>query len=539
MRRYILKFSPIVLLAVASCQGQKRLSDSYQLILEQEPATLHPLNAEDTYASTINSYILESLLDRNLDTYDWDAALANKWEITKDGKSFTFEIRPDAVWSDGKPVTAEDVKFSFDAIFDDRFQTAHIRPYYEGLKDVQVVNDHKVTFHAKETYFGNFESAATLTILPKHVYGDPKADQTRFNREVLGSGPYILKKFEQGKSLTLEKNPQWWGIKDPEKKDVFTIKKIRFKFVGDGTVSVEMVKKGEADFVALSADDYMSKTKGDGWGSKWMKVQTQNKAPRGFGFLAFNLRSKLFSDVRVRKALAHLFNRDLMIDKFLYGLSEKATGPWHKASEYASPKVEAIPYDTNQANALLKAAGWKDADNNGILENTIDGKKTDFKFTLYLPSPDSEKYFTVFKEDLKKAGIDMSIQIMEWSAFLKIMDEGNFDALTLGWGAGSVDLDPKQIWHSSSAGKGGSNFIHYKNPEVDRLIDQARVTMDKEKRIPILQKVYELIAADVPYIFMFNSKYSFYIHTSRVKKKQDTYNYGIGQRYWKLDEPVN
>jgi microcin C transport system substrate-binding protein len=225
----------------------------------------------------------------------------------------------------------------------------------------------------------------------------------------------------------------------------------------------------------------------------------------------------------------------LMIEKFLYGLSEKATGPWHKASEYASEKVQPILFDPAKAQALLKEAGWTDSNNDGILDRKTSEGKSDFRFTLYLPGQDSEKYFTVFKEDLKKVGIDMSIQIMEWSAFLKIMEDGKFDALTLGWGAGSSDIDPKQIWHSASAVKGGSNFIHYKNPEVDRLIDQARATMDKKARIPILKKVYELIADDVPYIFMFNSKYIFYVNTARVKRPKDTFNYGLGQRFWSLE----
>ncbi len=528
------------LLMLISCQGKKRMADAYLLNLGTEPPTLHPLNSQDVSGQAIHSYTLESLLGLNIDTFEWEAKLANIWSISPDGKSFTFEIRPDAVWSDGKAVTAEDVKFSFDAIFDDRFQTAHLRPYYEGLAGVEIVNERKVIFKAKETYFGNFEAAAVLSIIPKHVYGDPAADQTKWNRDILGSGPYVLKKFEQGKSILLESNPLWWGRKDVEKQKTFRFPKIRFKFIEDATVSVEMLKKGELDFDGMSPDDYVSKTKGDGWGSKWIKVQTKNKAPRGYGFFAFNLRSKLFSEVKTRKAMAHLFNRDLMIEKFLFGLSSKATGPWHKDSEFASENVKPFEFNPAKAGDLLKEAGWKDDDNNGILEKNIDGKKTEFRFTLYLPGQSTEKFYTVFKEDLKKAGIDMTLQVMEWSAFLKIMDEGKFDALTLGWGASDTgNEDPKQIWHSASAVKGGSNFIHYKNPQVDKLIDQARGTMDKKARMPILKKVYELIADDVPYLFMFNAQYIFYIHTSRIKKPKDTFNYGIGQRYWNFEDSVN
>ena len=104
--------------------------------------------------------------------------------------------------------------------------------------------------------------------------------------------------------------------------------------------------------------------------------------------------------------------------------------------------------------------------------------------------------------------------------------------MVLAWSGGSADLDPKQIWHSSSAVKGGSNFIGYKNPEADRLIDEARQELDKHKRIPMLQQVYRTIAADAPYAFLFNSRFAFYAHTARLQKVQDTLTYGVGMDFW-------
>src|SRR5688572_29687359 len=116
--------SIFLLLGLVACQAKREI-DAYQLNLGVQPPTLHPLNSEDVGAQNIHSYILEGLLERDLNTNDWIPRLAKSWEVSKDGRTFTFEIRPDAVWSDGKPVTAQDVKFSFDAVFDDRFKTAH------------------------------------------------------------------------------------------------------------------------------------------------------------------------------------------------------------------------------------------------------------------------------------------------------------------------------------------------------------------------------------------------------------------------------
>ncbi len=126
----------------------------------------------------------------------------------------------------------------------------------------------------------------------------------------------------------------------------------------------------------------------------------------------------------------------------------------------------------------------------------------------------------------------MELKYLEWNSFLKLLDEGNFDAAALAWGANDIDWDPKQIWHSSSAVVGGSNFINYKNPQVDKLIDEARLTIDKKKRVQTLQKVYEMIADDAPYVFLFNPKFVFYAHSSSTGLPGDTLRFGLGNNFW-------
>ena len=112
----------------------------------------------------------------------------------------------------------------------------------------------------------------------------------------------------------------------------------------------------------------------------------------------------------------------------------------------------------------------------------------------------------------RKAGIDVRIKIVEWNTFIKLLDERNFEAVRLGWGGGAIDNDPKQIWHSDSIAGSGSNFVSYSNKDVDKLIDQARMTLNRDERIKVLRKVYKQIASDVPYLFLFNAEYNFYGH---------------------------
>lgn len=502
--------------------------------LGSEPATLNPITARDAYAQEVHNYVLDSLLTRNDDTYEWEPWLAEKIDTSKDGKIFTVHLRKDAVFSDGKPVTADDLKFSFDVIFDPKYNTAHLRPYYESIERVEIVDPHTVRFTVKELYFKNFEVIALIQVLPKHVYGDPTEGQN-LNKTVVGSGPYVIDAYEKGKRLILKHNPKWWGWNDPRMKGVFNFPERVLRFVKEEQVEIEMFKTGQLDVIFPTPEVFTKKLDSNIFGKQAEKRQVENKAPAGFGFIGWNLKDPIFQDKPVRRALTHLMNRQMMIEKFLDNKSTLASGPWHKASIYASPKVKPIEFNPKKARELLASAGWADSDKNGVLDKMIDGKKVEFRFTALNPSKDFEKYLTIYKEDLKQSGIDMEIKLLEWNSFSKLLEEQKFQAIVMGWGPGGVDFDPKQIWHSASATKGGSNFISYSNPEVDKLIDKARTQMDRKQRTETLRKVYELIADDAPYVFMFNRKYTFYALWNRVKTPTKTYNFSVGKNYWWMD----
>jgi peptide/nickel transport system substrate-binding protein/microcin C transport system substrate-binding protein len=285
----------------------------------------------------------------------------------------------------------------------------------------------------------------------------------------------------------------------------------------------------------LTAEDYVQKANSPKWGKDVFKVKIENKAPKGYGFIGWNMKNEMFQSKKVRLAMFHLINREDMIKKFRYGYGKPATGPWYMQSEYADTSVKAIEFDPKKALEILNADGWKDTDGDKILDKEIGGKKVKLSFTILEPNQEFIKYLTVFKEDAKQAGVDVNVKFVEWNTFIKLLDEKNFEAVRLAWSGGSVDLDPKQIWHSESA-NGGSNFINYSNPQVDKLIDEARETLDKKQRIAKLKKVYRMIADDVPYAFFFNDDAGFYGHTKRLKRVKDTYQYGVGLSYWWIGE---
>ena len=163
----------------------------YNYHLGSFPPTINPFTYTDVYASYIHSYTLESLCDRNIETYGWQPRLAESWEEAKDGKSIVFNLRSGIKWHDGKPLTAEDVKFSFDAIMDkdNKYKTARLRPYYENISSVEILSKNKVKFNIKNVYFGNFSTAAGMSILPKHIYEDTsKKNLKKLNKTIVGTG---------------------------------------------------------------------------------------------------------------------------------------------------------------------------------------------------------------------------------------------------------------------------------------------------------------------------------------------------------------
>lgn len=499
--------------------------------LANEPLTLHPFMSTDEYSKQVRNFIGDSLLVRDLDTLEWKPRLAEKYDISKDGKVFTFYLRKGAVFHDGKPVTAADVKFSFDALFEPRYKAFHILPFVEGLSKVEVVNSETIKAYAKDNYFKNFESIAQLEIIPQHVYSDVKASM-KMARAYVGAGPYKLLRFKKGEAIQVQRFDKWYGNKLADFKGQFNFANISFLFVKDPNKLMEKVRRGEMDFFELLPEAYVQSSEDNVWGKLIFKKKIENQAPQSYGYIGWNLRRELFQDKNLRLALASLLDREEMNKKFKSNLSELARGPVYNRSEYASSQVQAIPFDRAKATELLTKSGWKDSDDNGILDKMMGGKKQELKFSLTHANRENEKYWQMYKEDLKTAGIVMDIKYLEWAVFDKTIEDGNFDGVALAWSDHDIDWDPKQIWHSKSAVTGGSNFIGYKNPEVDRLIDEARRQGDRKKRVSLLKQVYEKIASDAPYAFLFTDKYQFYAVSNRVGQPGETFKYDIGVQTW-------
>jgi ABC-type transport system substrate-binding protein len=520
----------LIIVSVFSCNRRPKTNSVFYLNIGGEPSRLNPIGSTDAAATKVFGYVYETLLNKNIDTQEYEPGLATEWSISEDKTSFKFKLRKGVKWHDGKEFTAADVKYSFEIIFKDTFNTVALRSYYEGIKEVKIINDYEVEFIAKDQFWQNFDRAAGLDLFPKHFY-EQKQKKSFFNKNLNGTGPYKLDLYSRGNRIVLKRNDDWWGFKQPDQKQ-WNFKKIVLRFVSDNNVALEMLKKGSLDFEGMRAEVFVKKAVGKIWGKSVHKVKTFNKSPKGYNFIGWNMKHPILKDRRVRKALYHLVNRPLMIEKFEYGYSVPAKGPIYPGSPYHDSSIEAVGFNPKLALKILREAGWKDTDGDNILDKVIDGKKTKFSITIMEPWDGFMKYLTIFKEDAKKAGVELNMKVIEWNSFVKLLEERKFDACRLAWSV-PLDWNPIQIWHTDSF-KGGSNFIGFSNKEADKIMMDAKYIHDRAERAQMLQKVERIIVNEYPYVWFSYKESTMYGHSDRIKKEKDTYNYGIGNSYWKF-----
>ena len=482
----------VALLFCFSCSRFEWVRDPYTLYvhLSAEPGHLNPITSTEAIASSINTYIYETLLDRDYDTLELKPLLASKWEISSDKLHYRFYLKKNIRWSDGKPFTADDIVYSFHVIKDPKVANAPLKVYYIDVVSVKKISPYIVEFTYSRPYFLALEICGSIPVVPKHIFDDGTDFNThKNNRHPIGTGPYIFSKWETGKRIELEINPLYWGNK-PD------IKKVVYKVIPEPSVALQMLKKGEVDVMSLRPIQWVRQTDSQHFKEAFYKFMYYQPY---YNYIGWNAKNPLFNDKNVRKALTMLINRQAILDSLLFGLGTVVTGPFYIYDKYYNHDIQPLPYDTEKAKELLNSAGWVDSDGDGILDKG--GTKFSFTFTIASASKFAERLATILKEDFAKVGIQMDINRYEWAVFVNKIDKRDFDAVTLGWSL-SWEGDPYQLWHSSEV-KAGSNFCYFINREADAIIEKARKEFDVNKRIALYRRFHEIIHDEQPYTFLY------------------------------------
>ncbi|MCB0416630.1 MAG: ABC transporter substrate-binding protein [Bdellovibrionales bacterium] len=460
------------------------------------PKSLNSYVAFEELSLGVSMLVQETLLDADPDTNDPIPLLAKSWSISKDKKTFTFKIDPEARFADGKPVTADDVKFTWDVLLNPKNKTAPFRAMLSSFESCKTLDKMTVEFKAKDLHFKNLEKISGLFILPKHIYSKGDFNKSH-NRTIAGSGPYTLLRADKGRQVVLKRNPKYWGAKLSQNIGKFNFDRVTFLSIPDYNVQFEAFKKGDIDFFYfLVSKMWVEDTKGPLFDRGYIKkLKVENSTPYGTQGVAWNMRRPLFQDKRVRLALSYLMNRKRWIDELFYNQYVPSTGPVAVNSEYHHPDNRPIPYDPKKAKDLLAQAGWTKVGNDGILVKD----KQRFEFDMLASSPAADRYLTMYQEDLKKMGIKMNIRNVDWATMIRLIDDRQFDAVTSNRGRGIDPSDFAVSWGSEEADKKGSvNITGYKNPEIDKLARQIDETFDKKTRLPLVQKLDKIIGDDQP-----------------------------------------
>jgi peptide/nickel transport system substrate-binding protein len=505
---------------------------------------LNPIVTNDATAEEIYLLIYESLNDMDYEKFEQIPRLASLPEVAPDIMTYTYRINKEAKWSDGKPVTGEDVIFTMKAIKNPLADDAALRNYYEKVDRVELVNDdpYTVKIIMNSPYWFAVYSNADFSICPKHIL-DPEGLTDKYTWEelknfktaeknpaiktfadflnsqevsrdpkyVVGSGPFKLEKWETGQAISLIKNQNYWNRKAVPN---FT-NKIVFKIIQDNSASVVAAKNKEIDimYVTVPTDFYKNLENAEQFNLK--RVTPSEPA---YTYLGWNHKHQLFSDKKVRWALSYLVDRKSMIEKLSYGQAVPIQSPiYYKQTKFINTDLAEIPFDPEKSKQLLSESGWKDTDGDGVLDKIIDGKKKDFKFTFLLnTNPTRQQTMLIYIDALKKAGIHADVQQLEWSVYLDKVKKHEFEATMAAWVLGVVPQDPYQIFHSSQMEGEGSNYVSYNNPESDKLIEAFRNETDETKRIEIIKKWQQLVYDDQVYTFLWSPK-ARYVYDMRFK----------------------
>ena len=474
-------------LPASEYEGRPRAGGTLVVRLDQEPPSLDELTDSALAIDwLLERKVLESMAELGTHPdYTLKPALATDWTISPDQLTFTFHLRRGVTWHDGAPFSGKDVVATVRKILDPNVRAMHLRNNFVDLADIATLpgDDFTVVAHYRKPYFLAFRALATLSIYPAHLLekaGDVL--HSPLHRAPVGTGPFRFAEWKTGDHISFVRNESYWGRKA-------YLDRVEYRIVLDPAVGFQLLKQGAFGlYLQLQPEQWtrdLQPLEG-----RLFRIKFFNP---NYNWIGWNEARPFFKDARVRQALNYAIDTEGVRESFLLGLDRPTTCHFYLDSSACDRSLSPRPYDPARAARLLDEAGWP----------LRDGVRFRFTFLMNADSTFLARLAPYLQQELGKLGIVMSIKKVDWALFTQLVEQHDFDATSLRWGNSDVVQDPYEIWHSSQA-KDGNNFVSFSDPQVDRLIETARATLDDARRNELYRRMGRRLYDEAPYVFLYS-----------------------------------
>ncbi len=456
------------------------------------PATLDPITSNDMIALRISELVFNGLVGIN-ERQEIVPELAERWEISGDGRSYTFYLRKDVTWhpregEEPRPFTADDVLFTHRVMMHPRTITP-LKVRYEFIDSVERIDDATVRFVLKRPIL-NALAKFSFKVIPQHGPAQKEflTREDPFVHHPVGTGPYLIKNITGDNEVILVANENYFKGRPH-------VSKFVAKPFADQNIMTQALMFNAIDMIVLVNPRDLPEIQGD----RRFVLQPYNAL--SYSFFGYNMRNPLLADRRVRQAFSYAVNRQEMLDAFFNGQGTLISGPFAPGSWAYNLDVQPLGYDPQKAVALLAEAGFKPGAD-GVMARDGERLVLTLKVPIEKESEAVKRVVLAFKNYMKKIGVEVKVEFKEWLAWKEdVFLRHDFDAIFASW-VFDDSADISSLFHAAEIGPWKNNFGAYSNPEVDSLIVESKLTLDHEKRRTIYRKLHQVLAEEAPYTYL-------------------------------------
>ncbi len=468
-------------------------ADTVVIGIQSDIQSWNPYLADDSTSEEILALIYPSLAieqaDYQLHPPSFAPSLAESWEHSEDGLSLTFTLRSNAVWSDGVPVTSDDLVFSW------RAQRSEALAWMwsditDNIESVEALGPRTVRYTFTHRYPYQLMDVNDGPIVPAHAWSDIPFEvweDTDWSGRVVSAGPFVPASHTPRQEIVLERNPNYFIPERPR------IDRLIFRVVPSKQALFTQLLAGGVDLVNDIPPAEAARVRAE------PDLELRVFPDRSYTHICWNTQNPLFADPAVRRALGMAIDRETLIEVVYEGFGRPSVGPVLTTMWAFNDSLEPLPYDPTAAVELLAAAGWQDSDGDDILDR--DGRSFSFEVLAPAESEVRQDIALMIERDMRSIGIEVVPRLIEWGAVQAAASKGDFEALINRW-VEPTQVDLEGIWRSAPPDTATFNFGRWASPEVDRLLDAVAGAPDFADQQPFFDRIQELIVTDQPYTFL-------------------------------------